>query len=408
MRDEQGMKATFDRSAIKKIAREWGLLGTNMDASTLAGELRSRYGKVYQGGANDEYDYECDCGGITINRLRGRTPGNFSWISFAKEIIAISDEHSGALIDAAAARKTIEAQIGVYMRGAYQNMVEVGRCLVRAKEEKIVPHGEWEGWVQAQTGFTVRQAQRLMQAAKAVPAGSAMAQLPISKIQLLLALPEEEREVKAQRVLTDNTTVEQLRQEIKAAKDAGEEKVKQVRAQLDQVIGLRMEAEKKLQALEAQLKDQGDNDEVRQLRQELEEMEQYAAEQARARKQAQEELLNARMSGNDSSEHHRFGAADLDQAVRAFIGDAGIIGQMGAELSRLDQQTRSDMLRQVARVAQWVEDARKALNTHLIDAPESSLREVSGSAVPESEGFARAGRACETSQWRDCSKGRCI
>lgn len=402
MKNEQGMKATFDRSAIKMIAREWDLLGTKLDAPTLAGELRNKYGKIYQGGANADYDYECDCGGITINRQHGRTPGNFSWISFAKEVIAISNEHSGALISTAvssrrtaasgsgdqlaqqseglprrcsspqsglecAARKTIEAQIGVYMRGAYQNMVEVGRCLVRAKEEKIVPHGEWEAWVQQQTGFTVRQAQRLMQAAKAVPEGSAMAQLPISKIQLLLALPEEEREVKAQKVLTDNTTVEQLRQEIKAAKDAGEEKVKKVRAQLDQVIGMRMEAEKKLQALEAQLKDQDDSDEVKQLRQELEEMEQYAAEQARARKQAQEELLNARMSGNDASEHHRFGAADLDQAVRAFIGDAGVIGQMGAELSRLDVQTRNDMLRQVARVAQWVEDARKALNTHVIE-----------------------------------------
>ena len=402
MKNEQGMKATFDRRAIKMIAREWDLLGTKLDAPTLAGELRNKYGKIYQGGAYADYDYECDCGGITINRQHGRTPGNFSWISFAKEVIAISDEHSGALISAAvssrrtaasgsgdqlaqqseglprrcsspqsglecAARKTIEAQIGVYMRGAYQNMVEVGRCLVRAKEEKIVPHGEWEAWVQQQTGFTVRQAQRLMQAAKAVPEGSAMAQLPISKIQLLLALPEEEREVKAQKVLTDNTTVEQLRQEIKAAKDAGEEKVKKVRAQLDQVIGMRMEAEKKLQALEAQLKDQDDSDEVKQLRQELEEMEQYAAKQARARKQAQEELLNARMSGNDASEHHRFGAADLDNAVRAFIGDAGVIGQMGAELSRLDVQTRNDMLRQVARVAQWVEDARKALNTHVIE-----------------------------------------
>ena len=367
MKNEQGTKATFDRRAIKMIAREWDLLGTKLDATTLAGELRNKYGRVYQGGANGDYDYECDCGGITINRLNGRTPGNFSWISFAKEVIAISDEHSGVLISTAAARKTIEAQIGIYMRGAYQNMVEVGRCLVRAKEEKIVPHGEWENWVMQQTGFTVRQAQRLMQAAKAVPEGSAMAQLPISKIQLLLALPEEEREVKAQKVLTDNTTVEQLKKEIKAAKDAGEEKVKQVRAQLDQVIGMRTEAEKKLQALEAQLKDQDDSDEVKQLRQELEEMEQYAAEQARARKQAQEELLNARMSGNDSSEHHRFGAADLDQAVRSFIGDAGIIGQMGAELSRIDQQTRSDMLRQVARVAQWVEDARKALNTHVIE-----------------------------------------
>lgn len=373
MKKEQEMKATFDRNAIKKIAKEWHLLGADMDAQTLAGDLRTRYGKMCLCGTGDDYDYECDIGGITVNRLYGRTPGNFSWINFAKEILAVSNEYTRAMFDASgsgdqlAQRRALEAQIGVYMRGAYQNMVEVGRCLVKAKDEGIVPHGEWENWVMQQTGFTIRQAQRLMQAARNVPEGSAMAQLPISKIQLLLALPEGEREVKAQKVLTDNTTVEQLRREIKAANDAGEAKVKKVRAQLDQVIGMRVEAEKRIQALEAQLQSQGDSDEVKQLRQELEEMEQYAAEQARARKQAQEDLLNARLSGDGASEHHRFGAADLDNAVRAFIGDAGIIAQMGAELAKVDQQTRSDMLRQVARVAQWVEDARKALNTHLIE-----------------------------------------
>lgn len=299
----------------------------------------------------------------------------------------------------AATLQAVEVQISVYMRGAYANMVEVGRCLARAKDEKLVPHGKWEVWVQKNTGFTVRQAQRLMQAARAVPEGSAMAALPISKIQLLMALPEEERESTAAKAVQENITIKELRQQVAEAQSRVQSaeanqaaqrqalvadhnrQVKMVRDQLDQANGLRLKAEHRVNELEKALADAVHSaaangisaeaqTEIDRLKQELEETEQYAAEQARARKAAQEELLNASVGRDAEAEHHRFNAADLDAAVRTFMGDAGILVHMGAELSGLDEATRADMLRQVERVMRWAEESRRALNTQVVEGGE--------------------------------------
>lgn len=88
----------------------------------------------------------------------------------------------------------IEYRISIHMHGTYREILAVGRCLIEAKESGLVPHGQWEDWVRRNTGMGERQAQRLMQAARSVQAGSAMETLPISKIQVILSLPEPERE----------------------------------------------------------------------------------------------------------------------------------------------------------------------------------------------------------------------
>lgn len=90
------------------------------------------------------------------------------------------------------ALENIEYRIAVHMRGAYENMLEVGRCLNQAKEAGLVPHGQWEAWVRRNTGMSERSAQKLMQAARSVLPGSAMANLSVSKIQAILALQLED------------------------------------------------------------------------------------------------------------------------------------------------------------------------------------------------------------------------
>ena len=86
--------------------------------------------------------------------------------------------------------QNIERRIALHMQGAYANILEVGRCLIEAKEANVVPHGQWEAWGQRTAGMSERSAQRLMQAAREVSPESAMAKLPISKIQAILALPD--------------------------------------------------------------------------------------------------------------------------------------------------------------------------------------------------------------------------
>ena len=104
----------------------------------------------------------------------------------------------------------IEYRISVHMQGTYREILAVGRCLVEAKEAGLVPHGQWEDWVRRNTGMSERQAQRLMQAARNVQAGSAMESLPISKIQVILSLPEPEREAMAEQAASEDMSLREL------------------------------------------------------------------------------------------------------------------------------------------------------------------------------------------------------
>lgn len=60
----------------------------------------------------------------------------------------------------------IERRISFHIQGAYANILEVGRCLIEAKESGLVPHGEWEAWVERTAGMSDRSAQRIMRAAR--------------------------------------------------------------------------------------------------------------------------------------------------------------------------------------------------------------------------------------------------
>ena len=79
----------------------------------------------------------------------------------------------------------IEARIAGHMQGIAFNLLQVGRCLVIAKEANLVPHGKWEEWVRFHTGMSERRAQRLMQAVSIAPEGSHIAALPVSKIRFI-------------------------------------------------------------------------------------------------------------------------------------------------------------------------------------------------------------------------------
>ena len=121
------------------------------------------------------------------------------------------------------ALENIEYRIATHMQGAYENMLEVGRCLNEAKEAGLVPHGQWETWVRKNTGMSERSAQKLMQAARSVLPGSAMAKLPISKIQAILALPEEAREPIAEKAVADDMSLRELQEAVKREKQRADQ-----------------------------------------------------------------------------------------------------------------------------------------------------------------------------------------
>ena len=105
---------------------------------------------------------------------------------------------------------SIERRINYHIHGAYANIVEVGRCLIEAKETGVVPHGQFEEWAGRVTGLQKRSYQRLMQVAREVSPDSAMAKLPITKITAILSLPEAQREEVAEKAVEENQSLREL------------------------------------------------------------------------------------------------------------------------------------------------------------------------------------------------------
>jgi hypothetical protein len=133
-------------------------------------------------------------------------------------------------------RAVIEAHVEACRDAVLTNAVELGRWLVRAKDENIVPHGEWEEWVRTHAGMSERSAQRLMQAAREVPEGSPLERLGVAKIEALLMLPAGEREAAAEEMDAANLSSRQVWRE--ARERAGKTPDKSDR--LDPAEALRM------------------------------------------------------------------------------------------------------------------------------------------------------------------------
>ena len=289
----------------------------------------------------------------------------------------------------------IEYRIGLHMRGAYENFLQVGRCLVEAKDLGLVSHGGWEDWVRRNTGMSERNAQRLMLAARSVPAGSAMEGLPLSKIQALLALPEAEREPMAERAADEGMGLRELRAEIQAQRERAEyaeaqkkraenagakaaaemAKMEKWHEELNIELSVTRDALEWEQNHGAKGISQEAQAEIDRLKGIVEETEAYAEEQAELRQQAQRDMLAMRSqaargeAGADPSAGvNGMSAEDLGAAVRAFMGRAGVLPHMGVELARGVEAERQQVRRYVDMVAAWVDGARAALDMVIVKA----------------------------------------
>lgn len=286
--------------------------------------------------------------------------------------------------DKAARLAVIEYRIHDHMTNAAGHLLGVGQCLNEAKAAGLVPHGEWEAWVARNTGFTVRQAQRMMSAARQVPEGSALAQLPFTKIQACLQLPSADAaEAMAQRAQDEGLTLRQLQEEVRREKQRAD-KAESKRKEAENNLNIHSEqAKRECMMLRAQLNEAkrhahapagGISPEAQakidQLRAELEDAEAMIEHQAELRQQAQQELLNYQAQaarGEVPAPESGMSPMELAAAVRAFVGTAGILPHMGMSLAQAPESDKREMWAYVDMVAEWVEGARRALQTVCID-----------------------------------------
>ncbi|MEG2469474.1 MAG: DUF3102 domain-containing protein [Comamonas sp.] len=310
----------------------------------------------------------------------------------------------------------LEYRIATHMQGACENLLEVGHCLIEAKDSGLVAHGEWEAWVRRNTCMSERSAQKLMQAARCVLPGSVMERLPISKIQAILALPEPERETMAEKADSEDMSLRELQEAVKREKERADQlaeinvktnaraaasasaaqkakamaegyKLAQQKSEVriaeaervareeaerradEEIEALRQKLATKEQAAPAAGISAEAQAEIDRLKADLADAERYAEQQAEQRQQAQRDMLAMQSQaarGEIQGNTEGLSASDLAAAVRTFIGSAGVLPHMGAAFCRMREGERQQMTQYVDMMAAWVEDARQALGTIMV------------------------------------------
>ncbi len=86
----------------------------------------------------------------------------------------------------------ITLEINFYKQQTAQNILEIGKRLIEAKQQ--FQHGEWLPWLRDQVQFTERSAQNFMRIAEEFSKTKPVADLPYTKLLALLQVPEEDRE----------------------------------------------------------------------------------------------------------------------------------------------------------------------------------------------------------------------
>ena len=285
----------------------------------------------------------------------------------------------------------IERRISFHMQGAYANILEVGRCLIEAKEANVVPHGQWEAWVQRTAGMSERTAQRLMQAAREVSPESAMAKLPISKITAILALPEPQREAVAVKAVEENQSL----RELQATIDEMREELHQTRRQVtkanlerDNAIAVLDKAQKRRAAFESECNElrrqvQGIKEapatgiskeaqaridsltkQKEALAAQLADAEQMAEYQARQREQAQAELLDLRTqtARGELPIQEDLTAEAVGMAARTFMGAVGYVPHSD-KLVTMREGDRQQIATYAAMLQHWAEEVLNAVSS---------------------------------------------
>ncbi len=264
----------------------------------------------------------------------------------------------------------IEYRIHLHLQAAYTNVLEVGRCLIEAKQSGLVPYGEWEAWVRKNAQMSERAAQRLMQAAREVKPGTVLSELPISQIQEILALPEPQREAMAERAKDEDMTVKELREAIARERKRSDQMIKKYNDASARVRTMEQEHEKDVQALRLQLDEarrapKGMSPEARReidrLQAELEEAEAQAARQAELRQQAQQALIEqqSRQARGDL-QREDLTADSVVVAVRTFVGTVGYLPH-STQVMQLSPADRQLVMSHVAMIRKWADGMADAL-----------------------------------------------
>ena len=245
----------------------------------------------------------------------------------------------------AARRAQIEMHIEMHRDSAAGSLLEVGRWLNSAKEEGVVPHGQWSAWVAEHAAMNERTAQKWMQAARELPEGSPLARLGISKIQSLMMLSSGEREEFAERIGAESLSSREVDAKVKAARAERDEALRVVGEQKKQIREMARERD----ALIIDARKQVDGENAREIRR----LESLAKSAELGRKQTEVLLDRAR----DQLDAARREAQQLrDDLVTAHHAPAP---EQAKRIKQLEEQLR-ERENEIDRLSDQLDEAQTA------------------------------------------------
>ena len=159
-------------------------------------------------------------------------------------------------------RAYIETNLEQCKKNIALSMWQIGNLLNQAKDEGVVPHGEWTAWATTHSGLNERGVQLAMRQARELAQDSPLLELDDSKINALIRIPAEEREAFAAIIDAKNSTsrevteaVAQYRRELDEVKKERNALIDKAAEKGEEVKRLRGEAREKDKAREKMEKD---------------------------------------------------------------------------------------------------------------------------------------------------------
>lgn len=159
-------------------------------------------------------------------------------------------------------RAYIETNLEQCKKNIALSMWQIGNLLNQAKDEGVVPHGEWTAWATTHSGLNERGVQLAMRQARELAQDSPLLELDDSKINALIRIPAEEREAFAARIDAENATsrevteaVAQYRRELDEVKKERNALIDKAAEKTKEVERLRGEVKKQTRAAENALRE---------------------------------------------------------------------------------------------------------------------------------------------------------
>lgn len=159
-------------------------------------------------------------------------------------------------------RAYIETNLEQCKKNIALSMWQIGNLLNQAKDEGVVPHGEWTAWATTHSGLNERGVQLAMRQARELAQDSPLLELDDSKINALIRIPAEEREAFAARIDAENATsrevteaVAQYRRELAEVKKERNTLIDKAAEKTKEVERLRGEVKKQTRAAESALRE---------------------------------------------------------------------------------------------------------------------------------------------------------